>query len=58
MFGLASGATELWMNADAIALKLLFVIISVPMMLTRKRESCSIYDELVDGVPALFPRSF
>ncbi len=58
LFGIASGASELWMITGALAMTLLFVFISVPMMVTRKRERYPNYDNLVDGIPVLFPRPF
>lgn len=58
LFGLASGASEVWMIAGALAMTLLFVFISVPMMVKRKRERYANYDALVEGIPVLFPRPF
>ncbi len=58
LFGVASGASEFWMIAGALAMTLLFVFISVPLMVTRKRARYANYDQLVEGIPALFPRPF
>ncbi len=58
LFGVASGASELWMIAGTLAMTLLFVFISVPLMVTRKRERYPNYDKLVAGIPVLLPRPF
>jgi len=58
LFGIASGMSDPWMIAGAIAMTLLFVFISVPMMVTRKRERYPNYDALVEDIPVLFPRPF
>ncbi|WOF74585.1 DUF1295 domain-containing protein [Parvibaculaceae bacterium PLY_AMNH_Bact1] len=58
LFGFASGASELWMITGALAMTLLFVSISVPMMIKRKRQRYPNYDALVEGIPVLFPRPF
>lgn len=58
LFGLASGMSAPWMIAGALAMTLLFVLISVPMMVTRKRERYPNYDALVKDIPVLFPKPF
>lgn len=58
VFGLASGLSEPWMIAGALAMTLLFVFISVPMMVARKRERYPDYDRLVEGIPVLLPKPF
>ncbi|MBL4863385.1 MAG: DUF1295 domain-containing protein [Rhodobiaceae bacterium] len=58
VFGLASGASASWMIAGALAMTLLFVFISIPMMLARKRARYENYDELTKGIPVLLPHPF
>ncbi|MCE7999918.1 MAG: DUF1295 domain-containing protein [Rhodobiaceae bacterium] len=58
LFGFASGAGDIWMITGALAMTLLFVFISVPMMVKRKRERYPDYDKLVGGIPVLLPRLF
>jgi len=54
-FGLAAGA-PLWTAVGAVAMTLLFRFISIPMMVTRKRQRRPDYDASVAGIPPLLPR--
>jgi steroid 5-alpha reductase family enzyme len=58
LFGLAADASAYWTITGAIAMTFLFVFISIPLMLTRKRERYENYDQLTKDIPVLLPRLF
>lgn len=55
LFGLAAGA-PLWTGIGAVAMTALFTLVSIPMMLRRKRLRRPGYDGAVAGIPVLVPR--
>lgn len=56
LFGIAASTASWWTVTGALAMTGLFVFISVPMMLARKRSRIPEYDRQVRGIPVLFPR--
>ena len=55
LFALAANPTWWWTGIGALAITLLFVFISIPMMETRKRLKRPDYDEQVAGISTLIP---
>lgn len=56
LFGLAAAPDLWWLVAGPVAMTALFVFISVPMMLARKRARRPDYDAQVQGRAVLIPR--
>ncbi|TDI61648.1 MAG: DUF1295 domain-containing protein [Alphaproteobacteria bacterium] len=55
LFALAAGAEWWWTGVGALAVNLLFVFVSIPMMEKRKRIKRPSYDEQVAGISTLIP---
>lgn len=55
VFALAAGLANWWMIAGPLAMTGLFVFISIPMMLARKRARRPDYDEATAGISRLIP---
>lgn len=57
LFGLAASPPDWWfVFVGAVAMLLLFLLASIPMMEQRSLERRPTYQDVIDGVPMLFPR--
>ena len=57
LFGLACSPGDWWwLFAGFVAMVLLFVLVSIPMMEQRSLERRPTYQDVVDRVPMLLPR--
>lgn len=57
LFAVAAEPDWWWTVVGPLAMSALFHFISIPMMLTRKRQRYTDYDEQVKDIPVLIPRS-